>query len=417
MPEMDDEHLYGNQHIAKLIKRSLFDDLSPEEQETLEAWMNESEENRQLVLEMDKDALGDDLLRAERYDVDAATERIFSATGLGDRSEAPMGKVSRMYLPTWWKTAAACLLLATAGLSWYLLNGYDTHQTETIGQRSSVVPGGNKAILILSDGRKVELEGASNGLLSREGDARIIKLEDGRLSYQAENIAQSGKAVYNTLSTPRGGQYQLTLPDGSNVWLNAASSITFPSQFDGNERRVTITGEAYFEVRSIPGPDGKRNIPFIVEAGNERIRVLGTQFNINAYGDEDGILTTLVEGSVIVGHPLDSVTLKPGQQSKMKGSAGYKVSKPDLEEVLAWKNGKFLFNQASTRLLMTQLSRWYDIDIEYQDNVSGIYFSGGLSRKDRLEKMMELLELDGRLKLKLEGHVLKVKLNEDRKTR
>jgi ferric-dicitrate binding protein FerR (iron transport regulator) len=412
---MDDEHLQRDLHIAELLKRSLFDELSATERETLEAWMNQKEAHRRQFDDLDRDALADDLLEAEKYDVRAATMRIFAATGIGEKPEKQPSKIYPLHLSTWWKIAAACLFLATAGLSWYHFSGRDISMNESANARSVVVPGGNKAVLLLSDGQKVELEAASNGLLSQEGDARIIKLEDGKLTYQSDNGSRSGKTVYNTLSTPRGGQYQLTLPDGSNVWLNAASSITFPNQFDGNERRVSITGEAYFEVRSIPGADGKRTMPFIVEAGNERIRVVGTQFNINAYGDEGGILTTLVEGSVIVGHPLDSVTLKPGQQSKMKGSAGYKVSKPDLEEVLAWKNGKFLFNQASTKLLMTQLSRWYDIDIEYQDNVSGIYFSGGLSRKDRLEKMMELLELDGRLKLELEGHVLKVMLNESRK--
>lgn len=413
---MSDTHLERNLHIAELLKKSILDDLSTEEWETLEAWKQEQEENQALFNTLEQGTLAEDLFKADTCDFEAATDRIFAATGLNKKPEPSNVPVIRLIAASWWKIAAASLVITTAGWSWYHFNALESERKEAQHAHSKVVPGGNRALLELSDGRKVELEAASNGWMSREGDSKIIKLEDGRLTYQSAPTPSTQKPVYNTLSTPRGGQYQLILPDGTSVWLNSASSITFPNYFDGNERRVRITGEAYFEVKSMPSQKQQRNIPFVVEAGNERIKVLGTHFNVNAYGDEGCILTTLIEGSVNVGNAVDSVTLQPGQQSKIvKGATNYKIDRPDLEEVLAWKNGNFLFNHASTKSMMTQLSRWYDIDIHYMDNVEGIYFSGGLSRKDRLEKMIELLELDGRLSLKLNGNVLNVMLKKTRR--
>ena len=399
---MEDYRADQNPRIPQLIRKSLFEDLSATEEAELNHWVNASEENRALYQQLtNKQWLADELLSLETYDLDVAMQRILSSSGADNHAEAPVKS-----LFPWRSAAAAVLILALSGAAWLFLNRKESANAVPVAT-APIVPGGNKAVLTLSDGSRVILDSTGNGLITAQGASDVIKLTDGQLAYRVSDETAAAP-IYNTLSTPRGGQYQLTLPDGSRVWLNAASSITFPTFFNEKERLVKITGEAYFEVESLK----ERHVPFIVEAGTERITVVGTHFNINAYGDDQLIRTSLLEGSVKVSNTNGTVTIDPGEQAiGSTGRSAYQIIRPNMEEVLAWKNGKFIFRNASATSIVLQLSRWYDIDIEYRSDVSGIYFSGGVSRKDQIEKLIELLELDGRIKLELKGRSLIVRRN------
>lgn len=407
---MEDNRMDEIVYIAGLIKKSWFSDISEDEKIALDAWTNRSESNRQLVEQINnREVLTEDLLQLEKYNTAAATQLIFSQTGMSYTEPEPKTMVisiSRNKILRW--AAAAILFFAIAGTGWYFLNNKKAGDSKVSLQTAvKIVPGGNKAILTLSDGSHVVLDNAANGLISSQGNANVIKLEDGKLAYNVSSTGNAPKPVYNTITTPRGGQYQITLPDGTAVWLNSASSLTFPTVFDGNERLVKITGEAYFEVMPLSAKGGREKTPFIVDAANNRVTVLGTHFNVNAYADEDAVRTTLVEGSIKVSSGKNSTMIRPGEQAMIaNGENNYKIIHPDLEEVLAWKNGRFLFRNANAQSIMRQLSRWYDIDINCKDDLSGIIFSGGISRKDRLEKLIELLELEGRMKFEIKGREL-----------
>jgi transmembrane sensor len=318
--------------------------------------------------------------------------------------------------------AAIVFILLAAGGYWWLnrLPKTDLATTDKKPAATTTVdiaPGGNKAILTLANGTTISLTDAANGTVAKEGTSVVSKTKDGELVYQsaignASTAAQHQSAiVYNTLATPRGGQYQLVLPDGSKVWLNAASSIRYPTVFTGTERKVAITGEAYFEVVH------NSQMPFVVEKGNMAVEVLGTHFNINAYDDEEAIKTTLLEGKVKVGSgekaegrwqmadKEQSVVLKPGEQVSLSHTS--QLSQPipvQTEEVMAWKNGLFQFENADIRSVMRQLSRWYDVDIAYKqpselkDKVS-IEFP----RTFNLSDVLKIMESTAGVKLQMEG--------------
>ncbi len=202
--------------------------------------------------------------------------------------------------------------------------------------------------------------------------------------------------VYNTLSAPTGGQFQLVLPDGSKVWLNSSSSIRFPTEFSGEERKVELTGEAYFEVAKNP------TLPFRVSVSGMYVEVLGTHFNIMAYGDESSIKTTLLEGSVRVTKGSSAKVLTPGQQSKMNLKGDINVVDADLEQVIAWKNGYFQFSSDDIETIMRQVARWYDIKVVYKDKIPGGGFSGIVSRKNNISRVLKILQ-DGGVQLRWKG--------------
>ncbi len=270
-------------------------------------------------------------------------------------------------------------------------------KTEIDQQRfkNDVLPGGNKATLTLADGSTIVLDDAQNGTLAQQGNSKIIKL-DGKLSYDPTN-KNSREIVYNTISTPKGGQYQLELPDGSQVWLNATSSIHFPTSFIGTERRIEVTGEAYFEITRNP------NMPFIVSVNNAEIQVLGTHFNVNAYSDEDNVKTTLLEGSVKFVNDGNTNILKPGQQAQLTKERTTKVvSNVDVDEVVAWKNGMFDFDNAGIETVMRQLSRWYDVEIEYKGKNDDLFIAE-MRRNINLSDALKALELTGKVKFDIQG--------------
>lgn len=264
-------------------------------------------------------------------------------------------------------------------------------------RQKPLLPGSDKAMLTLADGTVIPLDSASNGALAQQGSTQITN-RNGALSYNNAGN-QAGEVMYNTVKTPHGGQYQLTLADGSRVWLNAASSIRFPTAFTGRERVVEITGEAYFEVAQ------QAEMPFRVQVNDVQVNVLGTSFNIMAYSDEQAIKTTLVDGAVQLKHGNSSSVLKPGLQATLSAKDDhFVIAAADMEQTLAWKEGKFRFRNTNIRTIMRQLSRWYDIDVSYQGDVSDIDLTGVISRREEAGKLLKALEATQRVQFGVNGN-------------
>ncbi len=248
-----------------------------------------------------------------------------------------------------------------------------------------IAPGGNKAVLILGDHSVVELDSLATGSTLIQGGMRIVKSANGEILYTAANGEETNsEAVFNnTMKTPRGGQYQLALPDGTQVWLNAASSITYPTRFIGDQRNVSISGEVYFDVAQ------NKEKPFVVNVNNHtRVEVLGTGFNINAYADEANVKTTLLEGKVRITGDNNSVTLLPGQQL-----AGNQVNTDvAVTQVMAWKNGVFTFEGKSLQQVLRELARWYDLSIIYEKDIPDIKLRGEMGMNLQLSQVIKGLE-------------------------
>ena len=298
------------------------------------------------------------------------------------------------------RIAAAAAVLLMLGIGGYFLFVPSANK-EVIVKRynNDVLPGGNKAMLTLSDGSTISLEDAQQGSLAQQGGSQVIKSADGELAYN-KNGQQNEEIQYNTLTTPLGGQYRITLPDGTSVWLNAGSSLRYPTAFSGKDRKVELKGEGYFDVAK------NAAMPFFVKLANGvEVRVLGTQFNVNAYSDEKNIATTLVEGAVLVKNNEIANILQPGQQSLAgQYDNSLKLLKnADIAAVTAWKEGVFKFNDADIETVMKQLSRWYDIEIVYEGNTVKEYFNGTIPRNVPVSKVLELLELTGLVHFKIEG--------------
>lgn len=305
----------------------------------------------------------------------------------------------------WWKYAAvAAGLFFLAAASYFYLPEKKTG-VPVIGllTPNDLVPGHQGAVLTLADGRQISLEDTGEGVVTRQGQTEVVN-SDGKLQYRAQPESD-GPLMYNTMRTPKGRQYQLTLSDGTAVWLNAASFITYPISFPGEERVVTVSGEAYFEVM----PDKKR--PFRVDIqGKGRVEVLGTHFNVNAYADEPVVKTTLLEGSVRVdnfqnhGHSV----LRPGQQAQF-GAELQVLDNVNTGEAVAWKNGYFTFSDAGIEAIMRQVTRWYDAEIIYEGNIRDERFSGSVPRSVAASKLLEVLELTRTVRFSIEDKKITVK--------
>ncbi len=272
------------------------------------------------------------------------------------------------------------------GINYY--NGKSQPKPEAKIAHNDIAPGSNKAVLTLANGRQIILNNARNGSLAAQGNTDFIKKGEGRLVYNAKANTDKATAelAYNTISTPRGGQYQVVLPDGSHVWLNAASSIRFPAAFTGKDREVAITGEAYFEVAH------NKVKPFRVSVNGQTVEVLGTHFNINAYTDEPSMKTTLLEGRVRITKDNRVAMLKPGEQATIAGAGNFKIETVNTEEAVAWKDGLFQFKDATLLIVMRQLSRWYDVRVEYEGNMPKTVFSGKLHRNVNASQVLEILK-------------------------
>lgn len=315
--------------------------------------------------------------------------------------------VRRIPLYRRWGWAAAILVLLGGSIYFFTTTGKNENKNIVQDQNNNreILPGTNRAQLTLSDGTVITLDSAANGAIAQQGNSSVIKLANGELRYETNGLAQN-KVMMNTMATPKGGQYQLTLPDGSKIWLNAASSITYPAVFAGNERAIKVTGEIYIEVAK----DARK--PFLVDAdGRSTVQVLGTSFNINAYADEQNIKTTLIDGSIKVraahsGSNPQGVTLKPGQQAVITGNSDLiRLQAASIDHVIAWKNGFINFESGSFQEVMRQIERWYDIDVKFEGNRPPVNIEGRMDRGVKLSDLMTLLNNFG-IHTKLEGRTL-----------
>ena len=300
------------------------------------------------------------------------------------RAEKP---VIPLYKRSPFQVAAVILLFLMVGL--FVTNKLKKEPEKFQAENYDLAPGSNKATLTLADGSKVDLASAKNGVLTAQPGSHVIKQSE-RLTYSTA-IGNAVTAIsYNTLTTPKGGQYQLTLADGTKVWLNAASSLKFPTAFTGGERVVELTGEAYFEVVH----NSKK--PFKVKTASQIIQDIGTQFNVNSYADEQVAATTLVEGSVKIYDTKRQTIIKPGQQDMQLANGISEIKNDvDIDEVTAWKNGMFQFNNADIKTIMRQISRWYDVDVEYSGQVPTSTYHGRISRNSNASAVLKILELSG----------------------
>lgn len=361
--------------------------------------------NELVAQEMDKNDLGS---AAKEKDLRVSVDRVHQnlRNNISKEVVCHQKTVRRLWSPI--ATAAAVLLIVGLGIFFYIsyfaprrADGKDS----TKDLVNDLMPGGNKAYLTLANGQKLSLTDVANGTLAKESGVEISKTADGQVIYTLHHV-KGGTTATNTIETPNGGQYQVCLPDGSKVWLNAASKLIYPVSFaTQKERKVTLSGEAYFEITK------DKQHPFHVKTANQEIKVLGTHFNVNGYSDEGSIRTTLLEGSVRVlagngsgvqHQDADGVVLKPGQQSILKAGK-INVTKVDTEEAIAWKQGVFNFNNEDIFSIMRKLARWYNIEVIYEGRVPDVRFGAEISRSRSLAQVLKILEKTEGVKFKIEG--------------
>lgn len=371
-------------HNAKeLISKYAQGATSPEEDLLVEQWFNQ---------ELQQAGPAPDAERIEQ-----ASQRVKAALLAHINARKAPARISRL----WPRLAiAATVLIVVATGVWFAYRPTLKEQQQTAYQIPNIAPATNKAVLTLANGKQITLASAQNGQLATQNGITVSKTADGELNYQGATA--SAEVNYNMVSIPRGGrQYHLVLADGSNVWLNAASSIRYPTAFNARERVVELSGEAYFEVAH------QSAHPFKVKSKQQMVEVLGTHFNVNAYDDEPALKTTLLQGRVKVSRGDDQfVVLQPGQQASVGAdnyNLGINVNNADTEQVMAWKNDEFNFDNTDVPTMLRQISRWYDVDIEYRGhNTDKLRLSGTFSRNMNAANAFRLLQFSG-LKLRSEG--------------
>jgi ferric-dicitrate binding protein FerR (iron transport regulator) len=301
------------------------------------------------------------------------------------------------------KFSAAAAILIMLGIGVYLSINQspktNSASTDVAIQKKNIPPGGKKAVLTLQDGSQIILDNSQNGIVANQANTVITKTKDGQVIYNSsQSSTLDPKSVpYNSISTPRGGEYQLLLPDNTKVWLNAESTIKFPAVFCGNERKIELSGEAYFEVAQ------NKEMPFKVLVEGTEIEVLGTHFNVNGYNDRADVNTTLLEGSVKLKNSKKEVMLKPGQSGISSATGGMKVKNVDVEDAVAWKNGYFVFQDEDIYSIMAKAARWYDVDVEFRGNMKDKGFFGKVNRYDNISELLKNMELTGEVQFKIEG--------------
>ncbi len=372
----------GRKDFLKMVQNYLDGTATPEEIQLLEAYYESLDKNPGILnqyTDQQKEDLGSEM---EAF--------------LLNRMAASETRILPLWKKPWFTAAAASVLIfLTLGTGFFLVNKRKQETAlKQITTPLDFTPGEDKAILTLADGSSIILDSASNGHIADQGKVAISKSADGQLVYghQDKNIQDEQPAQMNMVSTPAGGQYRIVLPDGSKVWLNAKSSLRFPTFFAGSDRKVSISGECYFEIAK------DRRKPFIIDvSGKQEILVTGTHFNVNSYKDEAAIKTTLLEGSVNVRNLTKpgKLTLKPGDQSVMASDGNFHVSQVDVDEVVAWKNGLFQFQKTSLEMVMRQVSRWYNVEVTYETNTPRKTFSGKIHRNANASQMLEILKFAG----------------------
>ncbi|HEY4288994.1 MAG TPA: FecR domain-containing protein [Puia sp.] len=346
-----------------------------------------------------------------RAELAAKTTGAFQASG---NFKAP--RRLRLYYP-----AAAAVLLFVLAAWLFIRNRQTPHagiQPQANAQASNRTTHlNNQVLLTLADGSQVPLDSARDGVLAlaQKQGGDIVKTGQGDIVYKTKAVS-GALAVYNTITTPRGGQYHITLPDNTQVWLNAASSLKFPVAFSGKQRSVTLTGEGYFEVAKDPSRPFTVDVAYAQpttgpneKARGMKINVLGTNFNVMAYPNEEKIRTTLLEGSVQLAGKTDRLILKPGEQGSTAATGeAFQLSNPNMQEVIAWKNGEFRFDNTPVTAIMRQVERWYDLSVSYEGNITDLTLSGVISRKEEVTQLMDILEATHKVHFKLQNDRLVV---------
>jgi len=303
-------------------------------------------------------------------------------------------------------SAAAVLVVISATLLYFGIVHKAEPNKVTLAKTEQILPGTDKAILTLANGRKVVLDKNAATLISDSTSGiKIRKTAEGELIYELmEGKANDENATaFNTIETPRGSQYKIILPDGTRVWLNAASSLRYPLVFSGKTREVDLDGEGYFEVYK------NKNMPFLVNSGNQIVEVLGTHFNISSYANDPAIATTLLEGKVVVKRGKDKQVLNPGEQVLNLPDRPLSVNVlPDAAEKIAWKNGSFVFNHENLQSIMNRISRWYDVEVDYKGNFDQKFYSGTISKYESVTDVLKIMELTRSVKFKIEGRRITV---------
>jgi len=392
--------------IASLIAGYIRHTLTAEEHDELDEWVGESDENMRLFEEVTDEALN-------QRDIDfmaAADKQPVLNRLKGKLTFAPPKRKSFFRIWHYAVAAAVVLLLGTA-LIWLSRNRTNESTPSTLAatEKQDVQPVYDQATLTLADGKVIKLDEAKNGALGEQGSTDITK-ENGKLSYTANIKVSLDPPQPNTLTT-RGGSYLLTLSDGTKIWLNSASSITYPAVFTGNERRVAVSGEVYFEVASAKTKGPNYGKPFIVDVKekNMSVEVLGTHFNINSYEEESSVKTTLLEGAVKVTSKDKTSFLKPNQQAQVSSSGNIQtISDVDVMSVTAWKDGMFRFKNHDIKTVMKQIARWYDVDVEFEGNQSTMGYNCLLPRNIPVSKILDVLVETGGVHFEIEGKKIKV---------
>ena len=397
--EQPDQYFEIAQLLAKLLKGTI----TAEEKQRLSGWIAESDAHRAIADKLtDSIYLQEKLQTGVNRDPNAAWERLRKEKDMRIPVKRPLRSVLL-------RAAAIVLpLLCLAGAAAYLVKQRNGNLQTAASEMKIPAPGGKKARLVLGNGRTVALNDTTIQSIKEEDGTNI---SNGKSVLQYNAGKRAGQLLLNTLITPRGGEYQLVLSDGTKVWMNAASSLRFPVQFTGTERQVYLSGEAYFEV----APNEQR--PFKISTGKMNITVLGTSFNVRAYPEEEEEKTMLVSGAVRIAAGRQNsrgsgIALSPGWQAVVSGESNrVEKGRANLEEALAWKNGLFVFNREPVESIMRKIARWYDVDVVFEsDAVRNIHFTARIRKHEQLEDVMKLLTLTNKITYRLSNNKIYVNL-------
>lgn len=377
-------------YLQELASRVLHDEASETEKQFLEAYYEAFDQVEDVPLSPVKEAeISAEILTAINAQI--------ALDAVGKPAQRKW-KLNRIY-----KFSVAAMLFITLGAGLYFFIFKPKHEVIYASVYANDIPaGGNKALLTLANGKQVQLDHANLGKIAQETGVRIVKSADGQIEYQAEGNVPAGQQLMNTFSTPLGGQYKLVLPDGSRVWLNSLSTLKFPLSFRQGTRQVELSGEAYFEIAESVDKLSGRKQAFVVNSRGQQVEVLGTHFNVNAYPQEQRMITTLLEGSVRILHQTKNYLLKPNEEALVEG--GHVNVKPvNTELAVAWVKGDFIFRDESIRMIMSRLSRWYDMEVVYEGQPVKASFGAEISREKSLSQVLKALEKTGDVHFKIEG--------------
>jgi transmembrane sensor len=398
---MNEQQVEKASHIASLIVRNMQDNLTNEERHELQTWLQEGSNNFLLFEElMDEDKLGEALDELHAIDHHIAFEK------LSQKIFEQQIPVKRHTSGIWWYMVAAVLLLIAGGITYLSINKKEKAPAIVVSAKKkdpAIQPDSKKALLILADGSTIVLNEMNNGVIAQQGNISVKKNRNGRLEYKL-----SGKppatTLYNTIQTPRGGEYQLVLDDGTSIWLNSASTLRFPIHFNNQERHVALSGEGYFEVSH--ATDHKKT--FIVDAGNMEVQAMGTSFNISAYKEDHTTQTTVVEGTVKVKRDHKDHLLSPGKKLITHHDSTVTIEDADIKQETAWKNGEFVFRNTPLQIVMNELTRWYDMDVVYKQPVPSLHFSGEIPRESDIVNVLQMLEYTGGVQFSISNRTITV---------